>query len=408
MKTASRRGLRIVISGTALVLALSSAIFFLFYREVSFRKLELVYAMENSILSLMELYSSGNEAALTDLPDEVSGFGVYAGTGGALFFTGSAPRVLNPEPDHRFSYFEKTSYQEYRMIRRIGGAQSMSRMSGRGRGGAGQMILVLLDFDASGLLRGSNIVAGVLIGITLLIIILAVTVAVLFMRISRSSEEDRRKEKLVQLGHASRTLSHEIKNPLGIIRMQQAVLKARLPEEYTDSLNIIDSEVVRITRLVDRVGNFLKTDDGIISKVNVVSFASELSGKLPFKIDFTSDLPDNTEIEFDEDKLRSVIENILKNASESMDGKGVVRFSVSASGGNIEFSISDEGRGIGPDDMKKVFDPFFTTKENGQGIGLSISRNFINALGGDIRILNRDSGGTEVLIQIPFRNRGIE
>jgi two-component system sensor histidine kinase HydH len=67
---------------------------------------------------------------------------------------------------------------------------------------------------------------------------------------------------------------------------------------------------------------------------------------------------------------------------------------------SIVISICDRGRGIAEGDLKRVFDPFFTSKNTGTGIGLSISKRFVEAAGGAIGIENREGGGTAVFITL--------
>jgi signal transduction histidine kinase len=67
--------------------------------------------------------------------------------------------------------------------------------------------------------------------------------------------------------------------------------------------------------------------------------------------------------------------------------------------------VSDRGAGIAPEDLSRVFDPFFTTRRTGTGIGLAISRNIIEGLGGRISVASVRDRGTDVRIELPFDSR---
>ena len=68
----------------------------------------------------------------------------------------------------------------------------------------------------------------------------------------------------------------------------------------------------------------------------------------------------------------------------------------------MAIAVSDNGGGIAPEDMARLFDPYFTTRRTGTGIGLAISRNIIEGLGGRITVASEPDRGTEVRIELPL------
>ena len=68
----------------------------------------------------------------------------------------------------------------------------------------------------------------------------------------------------------------------------------------------------------------------------------------------------------------------------------------------MSITVSDSGRGLPPADLPKVFDPYFTTRRTGTGIGLAISRNIIEGLGGRITVASEPARGTDVRIELPL------
>ena len=95
--------------------------------------------------------------------------------------------------------------------------------------------------------------------------------------------------------------------------------------------------------------------------------------------------------------------NILSNAVDAIDDKGIIKISTSVFEKYIRISIKDSGHGI-PDSLKdKIFDPFFTTKGvgKGTGLGLSISQGIIEKHNGTIEVKSKPGDGTEFIISIP-------
>jgi two-component system sensor histidine kinase HydH len=111
-------------------------------------------------------------------------------------------------------------------------------------------------------------------------------------------------------------------------------------------------------------------------------------------------------IYMDADRTRSVIENLIRNALESGSPPGELGASVIRSGGSLTIAVYDRGRGIDPGDLKRVFDPFFTSKSTGTGIGLSISKRFVEAAGGTITLENREGGG--IIASIVMEEWGVK
>ncbi|GHT93417.1 hypothetical protein FACS1894140_6500 [Spirochaetia bacterium] len=202
-------------------------------------------------------------------------------------------------------------------------------------------------------------------------------------------------KNLVVLGTAASTLAHEIKNPLLSIRLQTGILQKMNGENLRDEISRINEEVDRISALVYRVNDFLRDAAGNRIKINVYDVLAEVSQRLCGRNIISDDSIRDGVIFADADRMRSVFENLICNALEAGGppeeaGASIVR---DADQGNIVISIVDRGKGISETDLKRVFDPFFTSKSTGTGIGLSISKRFVEAAGGSIGLKNRDGGG---------------
>ena len=103
-------------------------------------------------------------------------------------------------------------------------------------------------------------------------------------------------------------------------------------------------------------------------------------------------------IQADQSQLQQVFMNVIINAVDAMDAKGVLTLETAWNGpqGTVQISISDTGCGIPPENMDRIFDPFFTTKEvgRGTGLGLSVSYGIIQAHNGDISVSSTAGKGS--------------
>jgi signal transduction histidine kinase len=107
----------------------------------------------------------------------------------------------------------------------------------------------------------------------------------------------------------------------------------------------------------------------------------------------------------DGERLRIALINILANArhaSEAAAEAPAVVVSTHRKGDRIVLTVRDRGTGIAPEDMAHIFDPYFTTRRAGTGLGLPISRNIIEGLGGTLGVSSRPGEGTEIRIELPI------
>jgi two-component system C4-dicarboxylate transport sensor histidine kinase DctB len=104
-------------------------------------------------------------------------------------------------------------------------------------------------------------------------------------------------------------------------------------------------------------------------------------------------------------QLEQVMVNLLQNALHAVSetGRPVIRVDATAGPDTVNISVKDNGSGISDKHLEQIFDPFFTTKAIGKGLGLglSISYGIVRDFGGEIRAVNRSSGGIEMIVELP-------
>ncbi|WP_419658396.1 two component system sensor histidine kinase, hybrid [Desulfosarcina variabilis str. Montpellier] len=232
----------------------------------------------------------------------------------------------------------------------------------------------------------------------------------------RAVERIRLKDQLSKAKHLSSLgemvagVSHEIRNPLGIISSSAELLKKKMNPE--GPLNAIaDIIVAESHRLNDIITDFLdyarpkapnqnpcRIDEVIAKNIHFLDQQLKENGYV-IRTDFSADTP---VIRGDADMLYQAFLNLLINAMQSMPEGGLIDVTIKNKDRLLCVTIEDLGEGISPSVMEKIWDPFFTTKEKGTGLGLGIVRNIIEAHDGMIHLENRREKGARVLVQFPL------
>lgn len=263
--------------------------------------------------------------------------------------------------------------------------------------------IIYLSIDASS--YSDELVRLRILSLVLLLVTLLVYILVLY--VYRQNKKYKallvRQESLVSLGEAARTLTHEIKNPLSAITIQIALLKRTVAKENMEDLYTIEHETKRLIELTDKVSDFLRKPLGEPKRIDAVKEIKELFPLFKDEIIYEPESLESVFTEFDPNRFRSVFENLIKNAIEATREDDVPEVSISirrVRKGKFEIAVKDRGVGIDAKDQKKIFDPFFTTKIHGSGIGLSISMQFVKAVGGELVLKRRSGGGTAAIVTL--------
>jgi signal transduction histidine kinase len=233
--------------------------------------------------------------------------------------------------------------------------------------------------------------------------------------IERFQREATQRERLSSLGRLSTVVAHEIRNPLMIIKTSLRALRREgaRSEQVQAAARDIDEEITRLNRIVTEVLDFarpIKFDLGPADlnaltrdAVHAAEAATGCSG-----IRLTLD-PGIRSANLDAERLRQALVNIIGNAIQAVgdggspaDGQSVRVRTTRLDDRRAAITITDKGTGITAEDLPRIFDPFFTTRRTGTGIGLAISRNIIEGLGGRIVVASERDRGTEVRIELPL------
>src|SRR5262249_6975457 len=110
----------------------------------------------------------------------------------------------------------------------------------------------------------------------------------------------------------------------------------------------------------------------------------------------------NSPILADEELLKVVLQNLLVNSAQAMQGQGLIRVVLETSGGMCRIRVTDSGPGVASDARANLFTPFFTTKARGSGLGLATAKRIIDAHNGRLALEFPPEGGTTAVVELPL------
>lgn len=273
------------------------------------------------------------------------------------------------------------------------------------------------DYKQLAKLQGM-ILASCLMVMSILFILLRVVVKKREKIIEERAEERlklieklRKAEHLSAIGEMTAGVSHEIRNPLGIIKSSADLLKKQIAKQGLNSTiaDIIIEESGRLNNIIKDFLDFAKPKmpdlypcqvEQIVEK-NIAFFSQQFEQN-GFEIEkkFEPNLP---EVMADSQMLYQAFLNIFINSLQAMDKKGKVIVEIFLNGYYVVLNFLDQGSGVNEKELERVWTPFFTTKDSGTGLGLGIVKNIIDAHEGSISISNRKLKGTKVTIILPVK-----
>jgi two-component system, NtrC family, sensor histidine kinase HydH len=271
--------------------------------------------------------------------------------------------------------------------------------------------------DYEGIIRDQYLMVLFSIGLmALLYLILLFIVKRGEVIMERKAQEQKRlvdklhqSERMASLGEMIASVSHEIKNPLGIIRSTADLLEKKVIqiEPQNQLASIISEEADRLNRIVTEFLDFARPQIPRMDEIRIETILEKnlnfLSPELVRRgITIQKDfIPGSQTIPVDQDQIYRAFLNILLNAIQAMSEGGKIEIKVRYISREVIVEIKDSGAGLSEEERVKAFQPFFTTKEKGSGLGLAIVKNIIEAHQGTIQMVNSESGGTAVVITLP-------
>ncbi|SHN88050.1 ATP-binding protein [Desulfitobacterium chlororespirans] len=220
------------------------------------------------------------------------------------------------------------------------------------------------------------------------------------------SEKMRRMEELHTVGQLAAGLSHEIRNPISVVKGFLQMLKGKndlsLYREYFD---LMISEIDRVESMINEFLAFGRLSGGepVLCNLNEIirallpllqAFASELDKQVLIEL---TEIPD---LELNDKEIRQIIMNLAGNGLEAMTAGGKLTIRTFCADQQVVLAVQDQGEGIPPHILKKLGTPFLTTKEKGTGLGLSVCFEIVAKHQGSIEAQTGENG-TIVYVKFP-------
>ncbi len=246
---------------------------------------------------------------------------------------------------------------------------------------------------------------------------------------AEAESELRRQESLAAVGQAAAQVAHEIKNPLGSIRLGVAMLRDMTQDrEAITTIDLVERGIDHLSKLTIDVTQFSRRRQLSLAEV-------ELNELLDASLDLVADKirekrpviekhfsRESLSAQWDEDLLRQVFVNLLANAMDAGPEGALVTISTEHVMAEIDgkengtkrgrlvpaarVTIADQGVGMDEATRARIFEPFFTTKKKGTGLGLAIAKQIVEQHGGHINVSSTPGEGTSFIIDLPLSPHG--
>ncbi len=229
-----------------------------------------------------------------------------------------------------------------------------------------------------------------------------------------SQEQVVRSEKLATIGKLAGIISHELRNPLGVIRNGIYFLNMRLgkgvDKKVKKHLDILQEEINTSDKIITDILNFAHLRTVARKDVNVNDIIEKTLAQavIPKNIKVQTDLAKNLpRVCVDVSQIKQVFFNIISNANQAMSAGGKLKITTTFGKDSIVINISDTGCGIEKQNLNKIFDPLFSTKAKGIGLGLSTCWTILDAHIGTIEVESQVGKGSLFVMKLPVtRDKG--
>jgi two-component system, LuxR family, sensor kinase FixL len=221
-----------------------------------------------------------------------------------------------------------------------------------------------------------------------------------------AQEELVRTERLATLGHLAGGVSHELRNPLGVIKNAVYYLNMVMPEDARGRkhLAIVKREVDAADRIISGLLDFARVSMPIRVATDVNGIVRDCLDRMepPGNVEVVVALAtDPPAVQIDAGQIELVLGNLIANAFQAMPDGGTLRVETTARDEHVRLAVVDTGKGISTENLTKIFEPLFTTKPKGIGLGLSVAKRLVEANEATLTVQSVVGRGTRFEITFP-------
>ena len=210
------------------------------------------------------------------------------------------------------------------------------------------------------------------------------------------SNEKIKNEKFTTLGLMSSRLSHDLRNPLTVIKTATELMRYENKDSLSDKdkrkYDQIEDAINSMVHQIEGVLTFVQTKPLKLEKISVLQLLNNAITYIELPKSINIVLPKNdVVINCDKRKIEVILYNIMSNAIQAMNDEGTLSLKINQKNDLVSIDVEDSGPGVPSDLLNKVFDPLFTTKNLGTGLGLSTCKSIAEQHGGTITVQNKPS-----------------
>ncbi|MGE0440126.1 MAG: ATP-binding protein [Gemmatimonadales bacterium] len=221
---------------------------------------------------------------------------------------------------------------------------------------------------------------------------------------------------LTTMGRLAARVAHEINNPLAGIQSAFLLIRDAIPADHPHAryVGAIEREIGRIGAVTRQLYETYRPETESTPQASVgtlVTDAAQLLGQLNkrtgVRIDVAISASVPAVVPLPSAMIRQIVFNLVQNAVDASPPEGLVSVRADAADGWLEIGVRDQGRGVPEAIRDRIFEPFFSTKDrgnqsSGMGLGLSLVKRGVTAIGGSIAIVDPEGGGTEFVVRLPL------
>lgn len=231
--------------------------------------------------------------------------------------------------------------------------------------------------------------------------------------LNRLRDEVGRMERLSLVGQMAASITHEIRNPMAVIRGFVQLMRERSPDHQQEYFQIVMDELDRANSIIN---DFLSLAQNRVIAKESCSLHEIINEILPLlwadanlrgqsiELEFADQLPT---LFLNEKEMKQLILNLARNGMEAMDQHGILTLQTLVYSDRVELRVIDNGCGISIEKQEHLFEPFYTTKSSGTGLGLPLCLSIVERHGGEIKVESTEGKGTAFIVKFTEYQRSL-